>query len=126
MGFRLDKIRTLIWVGDSKKRLKEFPKQGQKDIGDALYLAQIGEHPPFAKPLKGIGGGGFEIVKPFDKETYRAVYAVRVGENLFVLHAFQKKSKKGIATPKPDIEIIKRRLKAVKDLEESDEKKRKV
>jgi len=71
-------------------------------------------------------GGVFEIVKPFDKETYRAVYAVRVGENLYVLHAFQKKSKKGIATPKPDIELIKRRLKAVKDLEESDGKKRKV
>ena len=101
-------------------RLKEFPKQVPKDIGDALFLAQIGEHPPSAKPLKGICGSVFEIVKPFDKETYRAVYAVWVREDVYVLHAFQKKSKKGIATPKPDIELIKRRLKAVKDLEEND------
>jgi len=75
-----------------------------------LFLAQTGQHPPSAKPLKGLGGGTVELVEDFDGDTYRAVYTVRFAEAVYVLHAFKKKSKRGIATPKSDIDLIKRRL----------------
>ena len=75
-----------------------------------MFLAQTGQHPPSAKPLKGLGGGTVELVEDFDGDTYRAVYTVRFAEAVYVLHAFKKKSKRGIATPKGDIDLIKRRL----------------
>jgi phage-related protein len=74
-------------------------------------LAQTGQHPPSARPLKGLGSGVVELVEDFDKSTYRAVYTVRFGDAVYVLHAFKKKSKQGIKTPQTDIELIKRRLK---------------
>jgi phage-related protein len=76
-----------------------------------LFLAQTGQHPPSAKPLKGLGGGTVELVGDFDGDAFRAVYTVRFAEAVYVLHAFKKKSKRGIATPKGDIELIRRRLK---------------
>ena len=80
-------------------------------FGQALYLAQIGRKHPDAKPLTGIGGGVLEVVEDFDKNTYRAVYKVQLGDVVYVLHVFQKKSKSGKATPKPDLDLIKSRLK---------------
>ncbi len=86
----------------------------KKDLGDALLLAQTGLKSRAAKPFKGVGGGVFEIVENYDSDTYRAVYAVQIGKHLYVLHAFQKKSKKGRETPKQDVALIKQRLKLAK------------
>ena len=88
----------------------------QKLIGDELQLIQYGGTPKDAKPFKGVGSGVFEIAVRHDKEAYRCVQAVQLGKNIYVLHAFQKKSKKGIQTPKQDVEAIKRRYKEAKEL----------
>ena len=109
--------RPVVWMGDSKKQLKKMPEEVQKQLGDELYLAQKGETPPHGKMFKGIGRGVFEIKDDFDSDTYRLVYAVQIGTRLYVLHAFQKKSKKGIATPIKDVELIARRYKEAVELE---------
>jgi phage-related protein len=83
----------------------------QHTLGFELFLAQTGQHPPSAKPLKGLGSGTVELVEDFDGSAYRAVYTVRFNEAVYVLHAFKKKSKRGIKTPLRDIDLIKRRLK---------------
>jgi len=89
-----------------------FPPLVRREIGHALYLAQAGEKAPQAKPLRGFGGAGvLEIVADSPGSTYRAVYTVRFPKAVFVLHAFQKKSKKGIATPRADIDLIRKRFK---------------
>ena len=105
-------LRPVVWIGESKKLLKKMPEDVQKQLGGELYLAQRGEKPPHGKTFKGIGSGAFEIKDDFDSDTYRLVYAVQIGTRLYVLHAFQKKSKKGIATPKRSIEVIQQRLAA--------------
>lgn len=85
-------------------------------MGYALYQAQAGLKAPLAKPLRGFGGAGvLEIVEDHQTDTYRAVYTVKFSDLVYVLHAFQKKSKKGIATPKTDIELIKRRLQVAEE-----------
>ena len=100
-------------MGSSREDLKAFPEQVRRDIGQALYMAQQGETDPAAKPLKGFGGASvMEIVDRHDGDTYRAVYTVKFAGRIYVLHAFQKKSKKGIATPQKDIELIRQRLAA--------------
>ena len=110
-------VRAVIWVGSSKKDLKSFPKAVQRDIGQALYAAQCGETYPSVKPLKGFGGRSvLEIVAPYATDTYRAVYTVRFSDAIHLLHTFQKKAKKGIATPKKEIELIKQRLKDAEQL----------
>ena len=86
-------------MGESKKQLKKMPEDVQKQMGGELYLAHRGEDPPHSKMLKGLDSGVFEIRDDFDSNTYRLVYAVQIGKWPYVLHAFQKKSKKGIATP---------------------------
>lgn len=105
------KPKLVVWVGSSQRDLKGFPKQVRRDIGKALYAAQRGETDPAAKPLKGFGGGRvMEIRDRHDTNAYRAVYTAQFGEVVYVLHAFQKKSKKGIATPKHEMDLIRRRL----------------
>jgi phage-related protein len=104
-------LRSLVWMGDSRKNIREFPEEVQKAVGYALQLVQAGETPLDAKPFKGVGSGVYEIVKRYDTDTYRAVYAVKIGEKIYVLHAFQKKSKKGIKTPQTDVDLIKQRYK---------------
>ena len=94
---------------DSLRQVRQFPVEVRKDIGVALYDAQKGGYPPGAKPFKGVGSGVFEIVSHFDGDTYRTVYAVQIGHSLYVLHAFQKKAKTGIKTPKNEVELIQRR-----------------
>jgi len=104
--------KPLIWIGSSRKDLQSLPKEVQRFFGFALDFAQRGEKHDDAKVLKGFGGAGvLEVVEDDIGGTYRAVYTVRFSEAVFVLHAFQKKSKHGIATPKEDIDIIKNRLK---------------
>jgi phage-related protein len=103
--------RPVIWVGSSRRDLRGFPREVRRELGQALYTAQQGETDPSAKPLKGFGGGSvLEIVADQEGGTWRAVYTVRYREAIYVLHAFQKKSKRGIATPKKDIDLIRRRL----------------
>jgi len=102
--------KPVIWMGDSLARLQAFPPTVQDEIGYAIYLAQIGEKHLRAKPLKGLGSGVLEVVSDHRGDTFRAVYTVRFQHRVYVLHAFQKKSKKGIATPQPDIALLKQRL----------------
>lgn len=104
-------LKPIVWIGSSRKDLKTFPRDVQADIGYALYAAQRGEEYASVKALKGFGGRSvLEIVAPQNSHTYRAVYPVRFQGAIYVLHAFQKKSKKGIATPKHDVDLIHRRL----------------
>ena len=106
-------LKPVWWVGSSRRDLKTFPRPVQRHIGQALYAAQCGEEYPSVKALKGFGGRiVLEIVAPHEGETYRAVYTVRFHGAVYVLHAFQKKSRKGIATPLKEIELIKQRLAA--------------
>lgn len=105
------KLSPVEWVGSSKDDLKSFPDEVQDHVGFALHQAQAGMKHRDAKPMKGLGSGVLEIVSRYDGDTYRAVYAVRFKGVLYVLHAFQKKAKKGIATPKQEVDVIKRRLK---------------
>jgi phage-related protein len=103
-------LRPLRWVGSSKRDYERFPARVQDNLGFALFLVQTGQHPPPAKPLKGLGSGVVELVEDFDGDTYRAVYTVRFNKVVYVLHAFMKKSKRGIKTPKTDIDLIKQRI----------------
>jgi phage-related protein len=111
-------LRPLVWMGNAKRNLQAFPKGAQKLIGDELQLIQFGGMPRDAKPFKGVGSGVFEIALRYEGDAYRTVLAVQLGERIYVLHAFQKKSKKGIATPKPDVDLIKQRYKEAKELAE--------
>ena len=106
------KTKPLLWVASSKRDLKQFPDDVQDHIGFALYQAQIGLRHRDAKLISGFGPGVIKVVSDFDTNTYRAVYVARFAQAMYVLHAFQKKSTKGIATPKFDIDLIGRRLKA--------------
>jgi len=105
--------RPLFWEGSSKKDFKAFPVPVQKDMGVALFVVQLGKMPGAAKPWKGLGPGVYELVEDHRGDTFRAVYVVKVGDAVHVLHAFQKKSKSGIATPLTDVALVERRLKAV-------------
>jgi len=105
-------------MGNAKRNLQAFPRGAQKLIGDELQLIQFGGMPRDAKPFKGVGSGVFEIALRFEGNAYRTVLAVQLGERIYVLHAFQKKSKKGIATPKPAVDLIKERYKEAKELAE--------
>jgi len=107
--------RPLLWIASSKRDYMGFPPQVQDGFGFELFLVQTGQHPPSAKPLKGLGSGTLELIENFDGDTCRAVYTVRFSEAVYVLHAFKKKSKSGSKTPQVDIELIKRRLKVVAD-----------
>ncbi len=107
---QLRPIRPLRWIGSSRRDFGDFPPVVQDAFGFELFLAQTGQHPPSAKPLKGLASGTVELIEDFDGDSYRAVYTVRFETAVYVLHAFKKKSKRGIKTPKSDIELIKRRL----------------
>jgi phage-related protein len=110
-------LRSLVWMGDSLDNLREFPPEVRTAVGYALQLVQAGETPMSAKPFKGVASGVYEIVKRYDTDTYRAVYAVKIGERIYILHAFQKKSKQGSKTPQSDVDLIKQRYKDAIDRE---------
>lgn len=112
-------LRPVVWLGSSLKDLKEFPEAIKGEIGYILYLVQIGEHHQNIKPLSGFPGEVMEIKSDYAKDTYRAVYAAKLGNEIYVLHTFKKKSKKGIKTPKEDIEVIRQRLKRGQEIARS-------
>ena len=99
------------WVASSRKDLKKFPDRVQDRVGYALFQAQLGLKHPDAKPLAGKGSAVMEVVSRYEKDTFRAVYTVKFAEATYVLHAFQKKAKKGIATPSADLALVEQRLK---------------
>ena len=103
--------KPLDWVGSSKKDFVGFPDPVKDEMGNALGLAQFGVKHPSAKPWKGHGAGVFEVVEDHAGDTYRAVYTVRFKEVVYVLHAFQKKSPRGIKTAQVDVDLVERRLK---------------
>jgi phage-related protein len=108
-----DDPRPLLWVGSAKKDLLAMPGDVQDAFGYALHLAQTGGRHMQAKPLKGFGSAGvLEVVESEAGSTFRAVYTVKIAEAVYVLHCFQKKSTSGIATPKPDMDLVRERLKA--------------
>lgn len=104
-------LKPVIWVGSSREDLREFPDQVQDHVGYALFVAQAGGKHRDAKILSGFGGAGVvEVVSDFRGDAFRAVYTLRFAGTVYVLHAFQKKSKTGRETPRRDIELIRRRL----------------
>ena len=106
-------MKRLLWVGSAKKDLKAMPDDVQDTFGYALHQAQVGKRHEQAKPLKGFGSAGvLEVVENSGGGTFRAVYTVKFGDAVYVLHCFQKKSMHGIATLKPDMDLIRERLKA--------------
>jgi phage-related protein len=107
-----DAPRPLAWIGSSLKALRTFPDEVKDVMGYALHLAQAGGKHDAAKPLAGFGGAGvLEVVDDHDGDTYRAVYTVKFADRVYVLHAFQKKAKKGIRTPRQDMDLVRERLK---------------
>lgn len=112
----IEKPRTVIWLGNSLKNIQDFPDGAKKLVGDELMFIQYGQMPKDAKPFKGVGSGVIEIAVKFDKNAYRCVQAVQLGEKIYVLHAFQKKSSTGIKTPQKDVDLIKKRYNEAKEL----------
>jgi phage-related protein len=106
--------KPLLWMSSTQDDLRAFPQEVRQVMGYALYLAQMGDKHLDAKPLKGFAGAGvLEIIADHDGNAFRAVYTVRFADAVYALHAFQKKSKRGIATPKREIERIRQRLRQV-------------
>jgi phage-related protein len=115
--------KALVWIGSSKKDLLAMPAAMRRDFGFALDFAQQGLRPEGAKQLKGKAAGTTQLSEDYQGDTYRAVYTVELDECVYILHCFQKKSKKGAETPKPDLDLIEARLKAARNLHS--ERKRK-
>ena len=108
--------KPVRWVGSSRDDLRAFPEEVRNRVGGALWEAQLGRKAPYVKPLKGFGGAGvLEVVDDSDGDTYRAVYTVRFAGVVYVLHAFQKKSKRGIATPRQEMALITQRLQRARE-----------
>lgn len=108
----MDELKPLRWIASSKDDLSAMPREVRRDMGYALYVAQHGDKDDDAKVLQGFGGAGvLEVIARHDGDTFRAVYTVRFAGVVYVLHAFQKKAKRGIATPKKEIDLIRKRLK---------------
>jgi phage-related protein len=113
--------KPVVWLVDTLATLRTCPQDVQDEVGYALYLAQIGEKYTAAKPLKGLGPGVLEVVADHRGDTYRAVYTVRFAGRVYVLHVFQKKSKRGMATPQLEIELVRQRLKRAAELDQKRE-----
>jgi phage-related protein len=107
----VDRVKPVIWISSTRADLRKMPQQVRRSIGQALYAAQQGETDPSAKPLKGFGGMRvMEIVERYRTDAYRGVYTAHFANAIYVLHVFQKKSKQGIATPRVDLDLIRRRF----------------
>jgi phage-related protein len=103
--------KPVHWMGSALKEVRRFPAEVQRTVGFALGAAQFGGKHPSTKPWKGDGPGVLEVVKDFDGDTFRAVYTVRFARAVYVLHAFQKKSPRGIKTRQSDVDLVRERLK---------------
>jgi len=110
-------VKELLWVSSAKRDLIDMPREVTTEFGYGLYQAQLGEHPDIGKTLSGFKGASvIELIQDNRGDTFRAVYTVKFSDAIIVLHAFQKKSKKGIETPKQDMELIRSRLKLAEKL----------
>jgi len=108
--------RPISWIKAARKDFEEFPEQAQMEILRALTIAAEGQKADTAKPMTGLGSGVFEVALAWRGDAYRTVYAVQLGRDIWVVHAFQKKSKTGIKTPKQEIDLIKQRLKQLRKM----------
>ena len=115
-------LRPLVWLGDSLKNVRDFPDGAQKLLGDEIQLMQFGGMPKDAKPFKGVGGGVVEIALRYSSDAFRVVLAIHMGSRIYVLHSFQKKSKRGIETPKRDVDLIRKRYTEAQELANDYEK----
>jgi phage-related protein len=107
--------RPVSWIKGARKNFEEFPEDVQSDILDALTIAAEGGKSDKAKPFKGVDGGVFEIALKYRGDAFRALYAVKIGAEIWVIHAFQKKSKSGIKTPQMEVDLIRDRLKNLRE-----------
>jgi phage-related protein len=107
--------RVISWIKAARRDFEDFPGAVQSDMLDALTIAADGGKADSAKPFKGVDGGVFEIALRHRGDAYRAIYAVKIGDDVWVIHAFQKKSKTGIKTPQADVDLIRERLKRLKE-----------
>ena len=107
--------RPVSWIKAARKDFEEFPEHVQRDMLNALTIAAEGEKSDNAKPFKGVDGGVFEIALRHRGDAFRVIYAVKIGDDIWVIHAFQKKSKTGIKTPQMEIDLIRERLRQLKE-----------
>ncbi len=114
--YEKDMTRQISWIRAAEKDFKKFPTAVQEQMENALDIAALGRKTDLAKPMKGLGAGIFEISLPYQTNAYRAIYVVQLDEDIWVIHAFQKKSKTGIQTPKQEINLVKERLKRLKEM----------
>ena len=112
----MEELKKAIWLSDTLKRLKSFPEEVKGEIGYSIHIIQAGKLPENAKHLKGFKPSVMEIVADYDTNTYRAIYTLKFGEAVYVLHCFQKKSNHGITPPKHVIDLIKQRLKDAENI----------
>jgi phage-related protein len=110
------KTRPVSWISAALKEFKSFPEGAKSILLTALTIAAEGGKSDIAKPMRGLGSGVFEIALPYRRDAFRVVYAVQLGEEIWVIHAFQKKSTQGISTPKREIDLIADRLKRLKEM----------
>ncbi len=108
-------MRVISWIKAAQKDFEKFSLEARQKMVRALKIAAEGHKADIVKPMKGLGSGVYEIVLRHESSAYRVVYAVQIGNDLWVIHAFQKKSKRGIATPKQDVEVIKNRIQWLKE-----------
>ncbi len=117
--------KPVVWIASTKRDLKSLPEAIQDRVGYALWIAQTGNQHPHAKALKGFRDASvIEIIEDWQRDTYRAVYTVRFPEAVYVLHVFQKKSRRGTETPKPDMALIQKRLRDATQLHEATTRKK--
>jgi phage-related protein len=117
-------LKPVVWIGTSREDIREFPAPVQDHMGYALYVAQFGGKHQDVKVLKGFGGAGvLEVIKDYRSDTFRAVYTLKYAGTVYVLHAFQKKSKSGRETPRREIELIQRRLREAEVIARGEKKK---
>ena len=109
-------IRHISWLKSALRDFEEFPIEVQKDAAQALSIAARGGKADTAKPFKGVGSGVFEIALRHRGDAFRVIYAVQIGATLWVIHAFQKKTKTGIKTPQAEVDLIRERLKRLKEV----------
>lgn len=108
-------IRRVSWIKAAQREFETFPESAKLDFAQALSIAAEGGKSDDAKPFKGVGGGVFEIALRHRGDAFRVIYAVQIGDDVWVIHAFQKKSKSGIKTPQMEIDLIRERLKRLKE-----------
>src|SRR5450631_2581217 len=110
------KTRPISWIKAARKDFEEFPLGARQDMARALTIVAEGGHPDIAKPLTGLGSGVLELALKHRGDAFRVVYALQMGDDIWVVHAFQKKSKSGIKTPEREIDLIRDRLKRLREM----------